>query len=432
MSATVIPARENQEAYLLEYAARRDELPGGARLRGIRQAAIERFSRLGFPTTHQEEWKYTNLAPFLKTPYEAAPASSGGAVPLQRGPGRLRLTFVNGRFAPELSRLPSTPGLRLASFGNGGEFEERAGSCAAFEDNALVALNTALFEDGAYVEIASGAVIETPVELLFLTTADSKPVVSYPRVLIVAGRDSQAQIVETYRGFGGAPYFTNAVTEVLAGDGAVLEHYKLQEEHAGALHFGMLAARQGASSSFVSHNIALGAALARNEIAAVLEGEGADCNLNGLYLATGTQHVDNYTTLDHAKPHATSHELYKGILDGKGQGVFHGRIIVRPDAQKTDAIQRNKNLLLSETATINTKPQLEIYADDVKCTHGATVGQVDPDAVFYLRSRGVALEEARRLLTYAFTSEMTARMKVAAVREHLDTALFARLSGGRR
>ena len=272
--------------------------------------------------------------------------------------------------------------------------------------------------------------LEAPIELLFLTAADGKPVVSYPRILIVAGRDSQAQIVETYRGFGGAPYFTNAVTEVVVGDGAVLEHYKLQEEHEAALHFGMLAAKQGASSTFTSHNIALGAALARNEIAAVLDGEGADCNLNGLYLAARQQHVDNYTTLDHAKPHSTSHELYKGILDGKGQGVFHGRIIVRPDAQKTDAIQRNKNLLLSESAVINTKPQLEIYADDVKCTHGATVGQVDPEAVFYLRSRGIVLEEARRLLTYAFASEMTARMKVESIREHLGTALFTRLSGG--
>ena len=433
MSASVITVRENQEAYLADYAARWEALPGGARLRRTRQDAIERFGRLGFPTTHNEEWKYTNLAPLLKTPYEPASANAGGASAPQRGPGHLRLTFVNGRFAPELSYVREVRGLRLASLREAiaqGAIEERIGSCAAFEDNAMVALNTALFEDGAFLEIAAGTVLEAPIELLFLTAADGKPVVSYPRILIVAGRDSQAQIVETYRGFGGAPYFTNAVTEVVVGDGAVLEHYKLQEEHEAALHFGMLAAKQGASSTFTSHNIALGAALARNEIAAVLDGEGADCNLNGLYLAARQQHVDNYTTLDHAKPHSTSHELYKGILDGKGQGVFHGRIIVRPDAQKTDAIQRNKNLLLSESAVINTKPQLEIYADDVKCTHGATVGQVDPEAVFYLRSRGIVLEEARRLLTYAFASEMTARMKVESIREHLGTALFTRLSGG--
>jgi Fe-S cluster assembly protein SufD len=191
----------------------------------------------------------------------------------------------------------------------------------------------------------------------------------------------------------------------------------------------MLAVRQGGSSNFTSHNVALGAALARNEIAVVLDGEGSECTLNGLYVTTGRQHVDNYTTLDHAKPHSTSHELYKGILDGKSQAVFHGRIIVRQDAQKTDAIQRNKNLLLSEGAVINTKPQLEIYADDVKCTHGATVGQVDPDAVFYLRSRGIALQEARALLTYAFTADVLGRIKIESIRAGLGDELFRRLAG---
>jgi Fe-S cluster assembly protein SufD len=210
----------------------------------------------------------------------------------------------------------------------------------------------------------------------------------------------------------------------------VIEHYKLQEESEAALHFGMLAVRQGASSNFVSHNIAFGGALARNEIAVVLEGEGADCNLNGLYVTGGRQHVDNYTTLDHAQPHTTSHELYKGVLDGTSQAVFHGRIIVRPEAQKTDAIQRNKNLLLSDGAVINTKPQLEIYADDVKCTHGATVGQVDADAIFYLRSRGIPLAEARSLLTYAFTNEMIGTMKVESVRARLGPLLLRRLAGG--
>jgi Fe-S cluster assembly protein SufD len=188
--------------------------------------------------------------------------------------------------------------------------------------------------------------------------------------------------------------------------------------------------RQGASSNVTSNNIALGAALARNEIAAVLEGEGAECTLNGLYLTTGRQHIDNHTTLDHASPHTTSHELYKGILDGKSEGVFHGRIIVRPEAQKTDAIQRNKNLLLSRDAVINTKPQLEIYADDVRCTHGATVGQVDQDAVFYLRSRGIGLEEARNLLTFAFTSDLIESIPVEAIRTRIASALFDRLAAG--
>jgi Fe-S cluster assembly protein SufD len=429
MSATAMTAREHEDAYLSAFAGA--TLPGGARLGRTRKAAIERFAALGFPTTHNEAWKYTNLAPFLKTRFQPAPADVfRGELPAA-SPGAARLVFVNGRFAPELSEKRALAGLKLARLKDAfarRAIVDRIGGTATFEENALVALNTAMFEDGALVEIADGAVLGAPVELLFLATADGA--VAYPRNLIIAGRDSQAQIVETYRGSGAADYFTNAVTEVLVADGAVIEHYKLQEEGEAALHFGALAVRQGASSNFFSHNIAFGAALARNEIAVTLDGEGAECNLNGLYVTGGRQHVDNYTTLDHAQPHSNSRELYKGVLDGQSQAVFHGRIIVRPEAQKTDAIQRNKNLLLSDGAVINTKPQLEIYADDVKCTHGATVGQVDADAIVYLRSRGIPLEEARSLLTYAFTSEMIGAMKVASVRERLGPLLLERLAGG--
>jgi Fe-S cluster assembly protein SufD len=216
------------------------------------------------------------------------------------------------------------------------------------------------------------------------------------------------------------------VTELVAGEGAVIEHYKLENEGDQALHFGALEVRQERASSFTSHSIALGGALVRNELKVVLDGEGAECALNGLYVAGGQQHIDNYTTMDHAQPRCTSLELYKGILDGAAQGVFHGRIIVRPDAQKTDAIQRNRNLLLSEKAVINTKPQLEIYANDVRCTHGATVGQVDPEALFYLRSRGIARQDARNLLIYAFASEMLGRMKVDPLRARLEEALRER------
>jgi Fe-S cluster assembly protein SufD len=431
MSATVIPAREHEETYLAAYSRAGGALPGGVRLGRTRQAAIERFRVLGFPTTHNEEWKYTSLAPFLKTPYESGHAGTFiGELPAA-SPGAPRLVFVNGRFAPELSQTRPLAGLKISSLKDALKrraIEDRIAATATFESNALAALNTAMFEDGALIEIADGAVLEAPVELLFLSAANGTPVVAYPRTLIVAGRDTQAQIVETYRGSGAAGYFTNAVTEVDAADGAVIEHYKLQEENETALHFGLLAVRQGASSTFLSHNIAFGAALARNEIAVVLDGEGAECNLNGLYVTGGRQHIDNYTTLDHAQPHSNSRELYKGVLDGHSQAVFHGRIIVRPEAQKTDAIQRNKNLLLSDGAVINTKPQLEIYADDVKCTHGATVGQVDADAIFYLRSRGIPLDEARKLLTYAFTSEMAGAMKVQSVRERVGSALLERLA----
>jgi Fe-S cluster assembly protein SufD len=435
MSATVIAASDHEEAYVAAYRHAGGTLPGGARLRRTRQSAIERFSALGFPTTHDEEWKYTSLAPFLKTPYQ--PAATGvftGELPAA-SPGAPRLVFVNGRFAPELSQTCALKGLKISPLKEAlarRSIADRIGATAAFENNALVALNTAMFEDGALVEIGDGAVIDAPVELLFLSASNGTPAVAYPRTLIVAGRESQAQIVETYRGGGTGlrpvGTFTSAVTEAAIADGAVIEHYKLQEESHETLHFGMLAVRQGASSNFVSHNIAFGGALARNEIAVVLDGEGAECTLNGLYVTGGRQHIDNYTTLDHAQPHSNSRELYKGVLDGKSQAVFHGRIIVRPEAQKTDAIQRNKNLLLSDGAVINTKPQLEIYADDVKCTHGATVGQVDADAIFYLRSRGIALNEARKLLTYAFTSEMAGVMKVESVRERVGAALLDRLA----
>ncbi len=424
MPATVVPAREYEESYLAAFAARSRELPG---LADLRRRAAERFSELGFPTTHHEDWRFTNLAPFLKTPFAPGPAGAPASWRPDVAPAGPVLTFVNGRLAPGLSRIEKASGLKISSLRDA-IGDPRIAATALFEKNALAALNTAMFEDGAFVEIPAGTIVEQPVTLLYLTLS-GQPAAAYPRNLIVAGRESQASVVEMYLDGGGSPAFTNAVTELLAGDGAVVNHYKYQDERRDALHYGMLAIRQGASSSVTSHNIAVGAALARNEITVVLDGEGADCVLNGLYVTTGEQHVDNHTTLDHAKPHCTSHELYKGILDGKARGVFHGRIVVRPEAQKTDAIQRNKNLLLSKDAVINTKPQLEIYADDVKCTHGATVGQVDHDAVFYLRSRGIPLEEARALLTYAFTADVVDRIAVEWLREKVHRAMADQLKG---
>jgi len=429
MAATALPIHENQTAYVAEFALRQSRLPG---LPELRRAAMERFGILGFPTTHNEDWKYTNLAPFLREPYGAAPAPPADAVRERLAAIPFanldypRLVFVNGRYARELSTPPAgvQAGSLRAALGPAGAHLARY---ADYEKNALAALNTALFEDGAFIEVSAGQVLEQPVHILHVSAGGG---VSYPRNLIVAGRDSQAVFIETYLGLGNEAGFTNAVTEVAAEDGAVIEHTKLQAESAGALHVGLLRVRHGTSSNFTSYNIALGAALARNEIVAELAGDGAEATLNGLYVTTGSQHVDNHTTLEHVRPHTTSREVYKGVLDGKSQGVFHGRIVVRPEAQKTDAIQRNKNLLLSADAVVNTKPQLEIYADDVKCTHGATVGQVDHDAVFYLRSRGIGLEEARSLLTYAFTNDVIEAMRAENVRSKLGVALFAALSGG--
>jgi Fe-S cluster assembly protein SufD len=436
MPASIVAPTPAHESLTAVFAERERRLPGAERLRAIRHDAMERFQALGLPTTHNEEWKYTNVAPFARQAYEgaAAIAPEEAAHQLARAPftdlGCPRLVFANGRLVPELSSARDVKGVRIGGLREAieaGRVDGRLARYARYDRNALAALNTAFLDDGGHIEIDKGTVLEHPLHLVFLASPGSRPAAAFARNLVLVGRDAQALIVETYAGDG--IYFSNVVTELVAEEGANVEHYKLQLESERALHFGLLAIEQGRSSNVVSHNVALGAALARNEIAALLNGEGAECTLNGLYAGAGTQHIDNYTTLDHAQPHSTSHELYKGVLDGHSEGVFHGRIIVRPEAQKTDAIQRNRNLLLSRNAVINTKPQLEIYADDVKCTHGATIGQVDQDAVFYLRSRGIPNQEARNLLTYAFTADIIERFKVEAIRSRLGDELFARLSG---
>ncbi len=443
MSAGAIEVQGGHELYLSSFAAFEEKLGAHSRpwVDRLRKAAIERFAALSFPTTRIEEWKYTNVAPIARTAFEPAPALPAGAI-VERlegapfaGLDALRAVIVNGRFSRELSTLDGVPaGVAVMSLAEAFEAEpdlvqEHLARYAAFERHAFIALNTAFLFDGAFVRIPKGVVLEKPLYLLFVSSGNGRAVVSHPRTLVVAGRDTQAQIIEGYLGFGDEVYFTNAVSEAVLGEGAVIDYTKVELESGPAFHFGALQVHQARSSNFTSHSVSLGGALVRNEVGAVLGGEGAECTLNGLYVAAGQQHIDNYTTMDHAQPHCTSHEFYKGILDGKAHAVFHGRIVVRQDAQKTDAIQRNKNLLLSDDALINTKPQLEIYADDVRCTHGATVGQVDPDAVFYMRSRGIPLAEARSLLTFAFASEMLDRLKANTLRARLGEALFARLNG---
>ena len=287
-------------------------------------------------------------------------------------------------------------------------------------------------EDGAFVYIPKAKVLEEPIHLLFVSTARGKPTVSYPRNLIIVGYSSQATIVESYVGLENDLYFTNVVTEIVGGENALIAHYKLQWESKEAFHIATVEAHLDRSSNFSSHSIDLGGALVRNDVNAVLDGEGIDCTLDGLYIVTGQQHVDNHTRIDHVKPHCISRELYKGVLDGKARGVFNGKIYVHKLAQKTDAKQTNKNLLLSEDAVIDTKPQLEIFADDVKCTHGSTVGQLDQDAIFYLRSRGLGREAARGLLTYAFAGEMISRIRVEPIRRKLSEILLTGLPQGQR
>ena len=373
----------------------------------IREEARQRFSELGFPTTHDEDWRFTSVAPISKLVAQALVPAAAALLPAQ----------VRG---VEISKLSEAPRELI---------EAHLARYASYQTNAFVALNTANFQDGLLIRIAKGAVIEEPIELVIQSSANGHPTVSHPRTLIVAGADSHATIVETYTGNGGA-YLTNSVTEIVAGDHAVIDHYKLQTESARAFHVATLQVQLGRDTNFRSHSLSFGGALVRNDVNAVLS-EGSECTLNGLYLVAGEQHIDNHTAIDHAKPHAASHELYKGILDGKSSAVFSGKILVRKDAQKTDAKQTNKNLVLSEDAVINTKPELQILADDVRCTHGATIGQLDPEGIFYLQSRGIGLADARNLMIYAFARDIVDRIKVASLREQLEKLLLEKLHGSR-
>jgi len=455
---------------------------GPSWIRQIRKAAISRFSELGFPTTRLEEWKYTSVASIANVRFSRAEQARAGLTSEVLAPATLeevacaQLVFVNGHYSRELSSFRSLPeGVKAGSLAttlnsDPSSIEPHLARHASYHDHSFVALNTAFMNGGAFVYVPRGKVVEQPIHLLFVSTApfdsaqdrpfdsaQDRPastelsagpstrlrtgfdsaqdrrgtaVVSHPRNLVVLDDGSHAMIVETYIGLGSDVYFTNVVTEIVGGKDAVIDHYKLQRESEAAFHIGTVQAHLDRSSNFSSHSIDLGGALVRNDVNAVLDGEGVECALNGLYIVAGRQHVDNHTRIDHAKPHCSSRELYKGVLDGKSRGVFNGKIYVHKAAQKTDAKQTNKNLLLSQDAAINTKPQLEIYADDVKCTHGSTIGQLDQDAMFYLRSRGIGLAAARSLLTYAFASELVSRIKVEPMRTRLENLLLTRFQNG--
>ena len=406
-----------------------------------RQAAIARLSSEGLPTARLEDWKYTNVAPLLKTSFtgtlDATAKVDAATADAQTIAGCARLVLLNGRVVDGLSLLRALPSgvvvnslSRALSNGDSQLLERHFGAALpSGEPGATVgfqALNTALAVDGVVVRLGPGTVLEQPLQLVHIVNAD-EPTAVHPRVLVVAERSSQATVIETYCGPSSVRYLTNAVTELIVDEGAYLEHLKIQAEGEAALHVATVQALQARDSQVSSHSFSFGAAMARNDINSVLSAEGTHCALNGLFLAGEHQHVDHHTVVDHAKPNSTSNELYKGILSGRAKGVFNGKIFVRKDAQKIDAIQNNKNLLLSDDATINTKPQLEIFADDVRCTHGATVGQLDENALFYLRSRGLGAEEARRLLVHAFAAEVLARVKQPTVRDHLETILTQRL-----
>lgn len=407
-------------------------------LNRLREEAFQRFTELGFPTTRQENWRLTSVKAItqqafvlphdaeLPTPEQLVPL----LLPIESG---VRLVFVNGSFVERLSTIPElAPGVKITSLAAGLDedadlVEQYLGRHNPVDDNPFAALNTAFVSDGAFVYVPADTVIEQPVQILFFATSVDEPVMSHLRNLVVLERGASIRLVESYAGLPGSTYLTNAMTEIALADGARADCYRIQRESDRAYHVATTNSRQSRDSWYALTSLVFGAALSRHDIWMALKGEGGEGTLNGLYMASGTQHVDHSTVIEHAVPHCDSHEHFNGILDERSRAVFNGRIIVRRGAQKTDAKQTNNNLLLSENARADSQPQLEIYADDVRCTHGATLGPLDDSATFYLQSRGISADAARALLTYGFSVEILNRLRIPELRDQMDLLVRARL-----
>ncbi len=418
---------------ITDFAKLEEKPPAGPDwLDRLRSSARDHLNRDGFPTTRSEDWRFTRLRPLLSrdfqlvTQYRSNGLYTGDLAGLSFPDQDChRLVVVNGNYAEALSSVGVLPkGVRIESMKTALEnspdlVKKHLARHADSEKNPFIALNTAHFRDGVFVHIPRGTALEEPIHLLFVSGSSDHSPMSHPRNLIVTEERSRVTVVESYVGVGRHVYFTNPVTEIVVGDGASVDHYKVQKESPSAYHMATLQAYVGGESRFRTDFLSFGGELVRNDVNTYLDGEGIDCTMNGLYVARGHQHIDNHTNIDHAMPHCDSHELYKGILAGRARAVFNGKIHVHPDAQKTDAKQSNGCMLLSDDAQINSNPQLEIYADDVKCTHGAAVGQIDEDAVFYLRSRGIDKIKARHMLIHAFAGQVIDQIKVEALRDRL-------------
>lgn len=409
-------------------------------LRSLSEQGAARFAELGVPTRKHEEWRLTNIKAIAETAFalpEEVPSVDADRVAAFEFPGLTasRLVFVNGRYSPELSHLQDVPAgvlilpLHEAASSHADLVERHLGKYAEMDDDAFTALNTAMLGNGAFVYVPAGVTVDTPLHVINISTAPSEPIMTCPRNLIIADEKASVTVIEDYVSLDEDVYFTNAVTEVVVGDHAHVTHYLLERESRSAYNISTLRIHQGESSDFASHSVMLGGALVRNNIVPVLDGEHCHSLLNGLYIPNGSQHVDNHMRVVHAKPNSDSRQYYRGVLNDKATAVFSGRIVVARDAQKTDAVQSNANLLLSDDARANTHPQLEIYADDVKCTHGATIGELDPDAIFYLRARGISEAEARGLLIHAFAAESLERMEIQPIADLLEEELYSRLPG---
>ncbi len=441
MTQTIEAAPHANSAALFTKGARDVTGSGPDFINALRHRGLDRFHEVGFPDAKSEEWRFISLAPLTRTSFDPAPVDadvSESVASLHR-----RYTFtdalaevvlVNGVFCPRLSRIGKLPrGVVVMSLAEAFDkhpdvVSRHLARHADLDGNPFVALSTGHLRDGALIHLPRGATVEGFIHVLCIGSggAATSPTKNHPRMLLVADDGAIATVVESYVGDDAATYFTNPVTEFAVADNAVIDHYRLNQESTRAFHVGAMAVHLGKAAQFISHSITLGGRLTRNDLSIKLAGQHADATLNGLVLIGGEQVCDNHTLLEHAAPDCPSHELYKHVLDGKSSCVFKGKIFVHQIAQKTDSKQTSKSLLLTDDATMNSMPALEIYADDVKCTHGSTTGPVDQDMIFYLRSRGVSLDAARHLLTYAFAADITRRIKVDAVRSRVEDVMAAR------
>lgn len=434
---------DQRKTYQEHFAAFERTLNGDAAsaVHAIRRAAMGHFQQHGFPTTADEEWRFTNVQPiadrvFAPSVRRLGPSLTVADIERLTVPAEDRFVFINGHFEPSCSSVKVPANVRAISLAEARStdrhmIEKHLARSVKGTETAFTALNTAFLMDGLYLHVPAGVEIAEPIILVYVTDRSAGDMAIHPRNLIVLEERAAAKVVEFYVTHDGGNYLTNAVTEIMLGKRARLEHDKVQVEALSAYHMAVTHVAQSLESVYRSNQFALGGKLVRNELTSVMNDEGCECTFNGLSLGTGEQLIDNHTTIDHAKPNCNSWEVYKSVLSGRSRGVFNGKIFVRKDAQKTDAKQTNKTLLLSDEATIDTKPQLEIFADDVKCTHGATVGQLDEQQVFYLRSRGIGEHDARDILTFAFADEVVGHVSIEAVRDRLEQIIHRRLDEGR-
>jgi len=427
---------KSENGYQAAFRSVRELSPTVAWLELVRNSAMDRFEQLGFPPVKEEDWKYTNLATLAKEEFVPVTSASGDVRETERfgysETADAHLVVVDGFLREDLSTktgLGDVIAVDLFSAVEDARYNKiirkYLARNAGYHNNGLTALNTAFLQSGVFLWIPKNVKLARPLQITFV--ADAENGASFPRLLVVAEENSSATLIESFASTNGGKYFTNAIAEIVLKDGAQLEHYRLQRESNDAYHVSTTSAELGRASRYNTTSINLGGQLSRHDVSVVMDHEGAETSVDGLYMVGSDQHTDTHSVIDHKEPHCTSHQLYKGILDGNGRAVFNGKVFVREGAQKTDAMQTNKNLLLSNKARVDTKPQLEIYADDVKCAHGAAIGQIEPEELFYLETRGIGPELGRNLLTYGFAEEVIGRIKIDSVRSQLDEIVLRQL-----